>query len=71
MNVSESQVRRSQFSMAKVKLGTRYFSADSEEIDASESQVTAADCVAFCARLSTGEFKRLRDLDLVSAFLFF
>jgi hypothetical protein len=57
--------------MAKVKLGTKYFSADSEEIDASSSQVTVADCVAFCARLRDGDFKRLRVLRLVSVFVFF
>ena len=57
--------------MAEVKLGTKYFSADSEEIDASSSQVTAADCVAFCARLSAGDFKRLRILKLVSVFVLF
>ncbi len=57
--------------MAKVKLGTKSFSADSEEIDASSSQVSDADCVAFCARLSAGDFKRLRVLCLVSVFLFF
>ena len=57
--------------MAKVKLGTKYFSADSEEIDASYSQVTVADRVAFCARLSAGDFKRLRVLNLVSVFLLF
>jgi hypothetical protein len=62
--------------MAKVKLsllGTKSFSgcADSEEIDAStDFQVTDADCVAFCARLSAGDFKRLRVLKLVSVFLF-
>ena len=57
--------------MAKVKLGTKSFSVDSEEIDASYSQVSAADCVAFCARLSAGDFKRLRVLKLVSVFLLF
>jgi hypothetical protein len=57
--------------MAKVKLGTEYFSADSEEIHASYSQVTAADCVAFCVRLSAGDFKRLKVLRLVSVFLLF
>ena len=57
--------------MAKVKLGTKYFSADSEEIDASSSQVTVADCVAFRARLRDGGFKRLRVLRLVSVFLLF
>ncbi len=61
----------SQYSMAKVKLGTKSFSVDSEEIDASNSLVSAADCVAFCARLSAGDFKRLRFLYLVSVFLLF
>jgi hypothetical protein len=70
VNVSKSQLRRSQFSMAKVKLGTKSFSADSEKIDASSSQVTDADCVAFCARLSADEFEKLRVLKLVRAFLF-
>ena len=61
----------SQYSMAEVKLGTKSFSVDSEVIDASNSKVLAADCVAFCARLSAGDFKRLRVLKLVSVFLLF
>ena len=65
------QVTSSQYSMAKVKLGTKSFSVDSEEIHAYSSQVSAADCVAFCARLSAGDFKRLRVLNLVSVFLLF
>ena len=65
------QVTSSQYSMAKVKLGTKSFSVDSEVIDASDSKVSAADCVAFCARLSAGDFKRLRVLNLVSVFLLF
>ncbi len=56
--------------MAKVKLGTKSFSAESEEIDASRSRVADADCVAFCAQLSAGDFKKLRVLKLVSFFLF-
>ncbi len=65
------QVTSSQYSMAEVKLGTKSFSVDSEVIDALNSQVSAADCVAFCARLSAGDFKRLRVLKLVSVFLLF
>ncbi len=64
-------ITSSQYSMAKVKLGTKSFSVDSEVIDASFSQVSDAECVAFCARLSAGDFKRLRVLHLVSAFLLF
>ena len=61
----------SQYSMAEVKLGTKSFSVDSEEIVASNSHVSDADCVAFCARLRSGDFKRLRVLNLVSVFLLF
>jgi hypothetical protein len=64
-------VTSSQYSMAKVKLGTKSFSVDSEVIYASRSQVSDADCVAFCTRLSAGDFKRLMVLNLVSAFLLF
>ena len=40
-------------------------------IDAHKCNVSGADCVAFCARLSAGDFKSLRVLNLVSVFLLF
>jgi hypothetical protein len=51
-----------------VKLGTMLFYEDEEVINVchlKQSQVSDADCVAFGVRLATGEFKRLRVLNLV------
>ena len=61
----------SQYSMAKVKLGTEFFSVDSEEIDASHSEVSDADCVVMGAGMVEGKFKWLQELHLVSLFWFF
>ena len=54
--------------MAKVKLGSREFDVDSEEIDADFCGVTAADCVALAARMKSGEMRRLKRLHLVRLF---
>ena len=54
--------------MAKVKLGSKEFDVDSEEIDASGCGVSDADCVAFAARMTTGEISRVKELLLVSFF---
>ena len=51
------------------KLGTKVFAEDCEDIQAANSQVTGVDCAALGARLSAGEFKRLKGLDLVSSFV--
>jgi hypothetical protein len=50
--------------MAKVKLGWKGFDVNSEKIDASRCEVSEADCVAFAARLKTGEI-RVKTLILV------
>ncbi len=55
--------------MPTVKLGREEFDVDSEEIDASHCGVSAADCVAFAARMRTGEISRVKNLNLVSFFL--
>ena len=57
--------------MPKVKLGCSEFDVNSEEIDASRCGVSEADCVAFAARMTTGEISRLRTLNLVSFILWF
>jgi hypothetical protein len=54
--------------MPKVKLGSKEFDVDSEEIRAGFSSVSDADCVAFAARMRTGEISRVKLLDLVSFF---
>ena len=54
--------------MPTVKLGSKEFDVDSEEIDASDCGVSAADCVAFAARMTTGEISRVKKLLLVSFF---
>ena len=54
--------------MAKVKLGSRIFNVDSEEICANHCGVAAADCVALAARMKSGEMRRLKILDLVRLF---
>ena len=51
--------------MPKVKLGRTEFDIDSEVIHASACGVTAADCVAFAARMKTGEIRRVKRLLLV------
>jgi hypothetical protein len=51
--------------MPKVKLGRKEFNVDSEEIDAQYCRVSAADCVAFSARMRTGEISRVKTLNLV------
>jgi hypothetical protein len=56
--------------MAKVKLGSKEFDADSCEIDASECKVTDADCAAFGMRMKGGEFAKLTAVNLVSFFWF-
>ncbi len=58
--------------MPTVKLGRKEFhlefDVDSEEIDASGCGVSVADCVAFAARMTTGEISRVKKLHLVSFF---
>jgi hypothetical protein len=58
-------------SMAKVKLGSKEFDVDSEEINATCCGVTDADCVALAARMKSGEMRRLKILYLVRLFPFF
>ena len=55
-------------SMPTVKLGSKEFDVDSEKINASGCGVSAADCVAFAARMTTGEISRVKKLLLVSFF---
>ena len=52
-------------SIPKVKLGKKELNVDSEEIAANSCQVTDADCVAFAARMKTGEISRVKRLYLV------
>ncbi len=56
--------------MAKVKLGSKEFNVDSEEIDADSCGVPAADLALFAARVKTGEISRVKKLYLVIFFLF-
>ena len=56
--------------MAKVKLGSREFDADSREINAGGCQVTDAECAAFGMRMKGGEFATLTEVYLVSFFGF-
>ena len=63
---SVSRTAASACSMPTVKLGRKEFDVDSEEINASGCGVSAADCVAFAARMRTGEISRVKKLDLVS-----
>ncbi len=58
-------------SMPTVKLGSKEFDVDSEEIDANTCGVSAADCIAFAARMRTGEISRVKRLKLVSVCLCF
>ncbi len=59
--------------MAKVKLGSKEFHVDSEEIDASDCGVSDADCVAFVrfVAFATGEISRVKTLNLVSFIVLF
>ncbi len=57
--------------MATVKLGSKKYRVDSEEIHARLCEVSAADCTAFAARMKTGEISRVKKLDLVRFILFF
>jgi hypothetical protein len=54
------------YSMARVKLGTREFDVNREEINAWSCGVTAADCAALGARMQSGEVSRVKNLNLVS-----
>ena len=54
--------------MAKVKLGSKEFDVDSEEINATCCGVTDADCVALAARMKSGEMRRLKILNVVRLF---
>ena len=56
--------------MAKVKLGSRGFDADSRVINAHGCQVTDAECAAFGMRMKGGEFATLTTVWLVSFFGF-
>jgi hypothetical protein len=56
--------------MATVKLGSKEFDVDSEEIvDVRYCDVTSADCTALAARMNAGEMSRLKTLSLVRLFL--
>ena len=68
--LSASPAAASTYSMAKVKLGSKEFDVNSEEIMAGGCGVTVADCAAFAARMKTGEISRVKKLDLVR-FVFF
>ncbi len=57
--------------MANVKLGSKEFRVDSEEILAEKCGVSAADCTAFAARMKTGEISKVKKLALVRFILFF
>jgi hypothetical protein len=50
---------------ASVKLGSKIFDVNSEEIETWNSGVTAADCSALAARMKTGEISRVKALRLV------
>jgi hypothetical protein len=54
------------YSMAKVKLGTREFDVNREEINAWSCGVTATDCAVLGARMQSGEVSRVKNLNLVS-----
>ena len=57
--------------MAKVKLGSKEFDVDSEDIVADGWGVTVADCVALAARMKSGEMRGLKRLHLVRLFSVF
>ena len=54
--------------MSKVKLGSKEFDVDCEEIDARNCGVSDADCIALAARMKTGEISRVKRLYLVRFF---
>ncbi len=56
--------------MAKVKLGSKEFGVDCEEIRAVGCGVSDAECVALGARMKGGEFQRVKTVVLVSFSLF-
>ena len=56
---------QSRHSMASVKLGIETIDVNSEEINAWNSGITAADCSALAARMKTGEISRVKELRLV------
>jgi hypothetical protein len=62
---AQAQHLHSRHSMASVKLGSKTFDVDSEEIRAWSCGVTAADCSALAARMKTGEISRVKYLSLV------
>ena len=55
--------------MAKVKLGSKEFDVDCEEIDANYCGVSDDECVALGARMKDGEFQRVKTVKLVSFFV--
>jgi hypothetical protein len=55
--------------MPTVKLGSKEFDVDSEEIDSSRCGNSDADFVAFAARMTMGEISRVKILLLVSFFV--
>ena len=57
--------------MAKVRLGSKEFDVGSLVIDAKFCGVTDSDCVAFAARMKTGEISRLKKLRLVRFIVFY
>jgi hypothetical protein len=54
----------------KVKLGHKKFDVNSEKIDASDYEVSDADCVAFAARMRTGEISRGEDTEPCEIYCF-
>ena len=52
--------------MAKVKLGSKEFDVDCEEIHASGCGVSDEECVALGARMKGGDFQRVKTVELVS-----
>jgi hypothetical protein len=54
--------------MASVKLGSKTFDVNSEDIGADCCGVTDADCSALAARMKTGEISRVKTLQLVRFF---
>ena len=57
-------------SMAKVKLGSKEFDVNAEEIYANSCGVSAADLALFAARVKTGEISIVKMLYLVIFFRF-
>ena len=55
--------------MAKVKLGSKEFDVDCEDIRASAYGVSDEECVALGARMKGGEFQRVKTVNLVSFFV--